>query len=241
MANGSSVPAWPVWTPPSERRTAATTSCEVSPAGLSISSTPSIGGGLARARRPLRRALVGRAAPEAARCSCAAIALAQERDQLLGLQRRWRSRPRARCPPPPWARAITDTSTSSSVARSETLCWPGALAAEDLAHEHRDLRALQRPQLVDDALGVALLGVRRRRSPRRSSVDQRELAVVEALDLRERDRRAARACRSACPRTGAGRRPGRRRPLRSARRPSGAPAGPVFSYMKRPVSVIRPM
>ena len=34
-----------------------------------------------------------------------------------------------RCPPPPWARAIAETSTSSSVARSETLRWPRALAA----------------------------------------------------------------------------------------------------------------
>ena len=43
LANGSSVPAWPVLTPPSARRTAATTSCEVMPTGLSTSSTPSMG------------------------------------------------------------------------------------------------------------------------------------------------------------------------------------------------------
>src|SRR5665213_1735133 len=34
-----------------------------------------------------------------------------------------------------------------------------ALAASQLAYERRELRALQRPQVVDDALRVALLGV----------------------------------------------------------------------------------
>src|SRR5690349_17232574 len=41
VANGSRVPAWPVLTPPSARRTLATTSWELIPRGLSISRTPS--------------------------------------------------------------------------------------------------------------------------------------------------------------------------------------------------------
>src|SRR5581483_151099 len=42
VANGSSVPAWPTLTPRGNpRRTRATTSCEVGPAGLSTRRTPS--------------------------------------------------------------------------------------------------------------------------------------------------------------------------------------------------------
>src|SRR4051794_8504684 len=43
VANGSSVPAWPTLVPRgNDRRMRATTSCEVTPAGLSASSTPSL-------------------------------------------------------------------------------------------------------------------------------------------------------------------------------------------------------
>ena len=100
-----------------------------------------------------------------------------------------------------------------------------ALAAGELAHEHRDLRPLQRPQLVDDALGVALLGLGAV-EVLGAQRDERELAVVVALrPAPSASAEQRELARSACPRTGAGRRRARRRPLRSARRPSGARAG----------------
>ena len=49
MANGSSVPVWPTARVPSTRRTRCTTSCEVSPAGLSTSTAP-ISSGSSRSR-----------------------------------------------------------------------------------------------------------------------------------------------------------------------------------------------
>src|SRR5688572_16241224 len=42
VANGSSVPVCPARTPPRARRVMATTSCELAPAGLSISRMPSL-------------------------------------------------------------------------------------------------------------------------------------------------------------------------------------------------------
>src|SRR5690348_5578721 len=45
VARGSSVPAWPVLTPPAARRTRRTTCIELQPSGLSTTSTPWIGGG----------------------------------------------------------------------------------------------------------------------------------------------------------------------------------------------------
>ena len=115
----------------------------------------------------------------------------------------------------------------------------GALAAQDLADEHRDLRAPQRPQVVDHALGVAFLGPgggevgggRGRPAPARR---RRSAGCGRARS------RAGRACRSSCPRTGAGRRPERPRPASISSAAISCARGEVFSYMKRPVSVIRP-
>ena len=142
-------------------------------------------------------------------------------------------------PPPPWARAITDTSTSSSVARSETLRWPRALPAHDLADEHRDLRAPQRAQVVDDALGVAFLG------PGAAEVlgverGPAQLAVVVALDPRERERQQDQLAVRHRPRTGGGRRRARPRPASISSAAIWCARGVVFSYMNRPVSVISP-
>src|SRR4051794_32397000 len=74
VANGSSVPAWPTFTPrPSRLRTEATTSCDVTPAALSGSGTPPKragklgpeepdGGGMAERGREPGRAPVSAAA-----------------------------------------------------------------------------------------------------------------------------------------------------------------------------------
>ena len=50
VARGSSVPRWPIWRKPTMRRTASTTSCEVFPRGLSITSAPSNAAGCVLAR-----------------------------------------------------------------------------------------------------------------------------------------------------------------------------------------------
>src|SRR5450759_3431262 len=87
VANGSSVPAWPVRMPPNERRTAATTSWEVSPAGLSIKRTPSIGRGQpvgwADGSSGERRSRV----PVGRDVQLRGDGGAQERDQLIQLER----------------------------------------------------------------------------------------------------------------------------------------------------------
>ena len=51
-----------------------------------------------------------------------------------------------------------ETSTRSSVARSETLRRVARVLGEQLAHEPGDGGPLDRAQVVDDALGVALVG-----------------------------------------------------------------------------------
>src|SRR5690349_5376232 len=81
VAKGSSVPACPtrgaLRLPPSARRTAATTSCELTPAGLSIRSTASNDSG--RAGLDGR----GRGGPVGGRVQLRGDRGAQEREQLV--------------------------------------------------------------------------------------------------------------------------------------------------------------
>ena len=114
-----------------------------------------------------------------------------------------------RCPPPPPARAMTETSMRPSVARSETLRRP-RLPSGQLARERGDLGALDRAQVVDDALRVAVLGARE------TEVLAREAGEGQPARRRSAARGpgrapAARAWRRACPRRGGGRCRGRRR------------------------------
>src|SRR5579875_3130720 len=163
VANGSSVPAWPVRAPPSARRTAATTSCEVMPAGLSTSRTPSCARPrslMSRARARARRADERRGGgPGGGGVQLRGDRLAQERDQLLGLERG--REPRRAAVPAAALRAGDDGDVDVVVGGAQGhFALALALAAGELAHERRDLGALERAQLVDDALGVALLGLR---------------------------------------------------------------------------------
>ena len=86
-----------------------------------------------------------------------------------------------RCPPPPCARAMRETSTRSSVARRDTLRRGAAVVGEQVADESRHRRALDRAQVVDHALGVALVGARGRVVLAREVRDGQQ-PVVEALD-----------------------------------------------------------
>ncbi len=112
--------------------------------------------------------------------------LAQERGQLLGIERRREARRAAVSAAALGARDGRHVDVVVGRAQRDFVLAL-ALAARELAHEHGDLRALERAQLVDDALRVALLGVRAIEVLRAQRRD-RELPVVEALQLRERER-----------------------------------------------------
>ena len=175
--------------PSRARDAAATTSCEVIPAGLSTRTQPveswraagAQAGGAARPASLLRRARgAGRSTRsgiselrgEAGGLAVAAAALrARDRGNVDAAGRR----------------------------RAGTPCACRRGSGRAVAHERGDDGALERAQVVDDALGVALLGARRRRS-RPSTGARGERAVVVALDAGQAARRAGRAWRAARPR-----------------------------------------
>ena len=171
----------------------------LSPAGLSIRRMPSMRRAPASGRC-LRPTLA--AARPGCGCSCAEIA--ERRKSISSVERQGGGEPAARrCPPPPWARAMIETSTSSSVARREPFCSPFFSRRTELSNEHRDLGALERPQLVDDALGVASSASTARN--RRGQDGHRQLPQVVALHRPGRRHQLQLAGRG-CPRRAGGRR-----------------------------------
>src|SRR5271167_3629788 len=146
VANGSSVPAWPVFTPPSARRTAATTLCELMPAGLSSSSTPSA--------RSCAAARTERSSPDTRDSDTARLGerrgglpagvrllalggdlAAQEGDQFRRAERG--GEPRGAGVPAAALRARDRGHVELGVGGAQRdFALPPALAGEDVAHEH---------------------------------------------------------------------------------------------------------
>src|SRR3954469_24277200 len=163
VANGSSVPACPALRTARARRVASVRSCEVLPAGLSTRTSPSTEG-----RRYLQ---------------LGGDLLAQERDELvlgeLGGEAGRAAMAAAA------AGAGDGRHVDVAVGRAQRDLLACAVAVEQLARQRRDLRALDRAQVVDDALGVALL---RAGHPEvvAGQVRERQRAVVEAVEVRER-------------------------------------------------------
>src|SRR5437762_3960682 len=168
VANGSRVPACPALRTPSSRLTASVMSCEVLPGGLSTRTSPSIARG---------SELLGEL-------------LAQEGDELF--LRHLGGEPSRLPVPPATSGAGDDRHVDLAVGRPQRdLLAPrarrGAVLAEQVARERGDLRALDRAQVVDDALGVALLGAREAEVVA-GEAGERQSALVEAPDVRERPR-----------------------------------------------------
>src|SRR3954469_20373192 len=135
VANGSSVPACPALRTPRPRRVASVRSCEVLPAGLSTRTSPST-----ERRRYLQ---------------LGGDLLAQEGDELVvgQLGREARGAPVAAAAARPRDRRDIDVAVGG--AQRDLLARP--VAVEQLPRLGLGLWALPRAQVVDDALGVALL------------------------------------------------------------------------------------
>ena len=137
--------------------------------------------------------------------------LAQEADEVLfghlGGEARRLAVPAAA------AGARDDRDVDPAVGGAQRDLAPPAAAVGQLARERGDLGALDRAQVVDDALRVAVLGARE------AEVVAREAGEGQRARRRSAARGparapAARAWRRACPRRGGGRCRGRRRPRR---------------------------
>src|SRR4051794_9896606 len=163
VANGSSVPACPALRTPRPRRVASVRSCEVLPAGLSTRTSPST-----ERRRYLQ---------------LGGDLLAQEGDELVvgQLGREARGAPVAAAA----ARAGDGRHVDGAVGRAQRDLLAGTVAVKQFAGERGDLRALDRAQVVDDALGVALLRPREAEVVA-AQVRERERVVIDAAELRER-------------------------------------------------------
>src|SRR3954466_3194414 len=169
VANGSSVPAWPVFCPRS-RRTRATTSWEVMPACLSASSTP---GSAASAVMPrtLRRAQLR-------------LHLGAEDLQELVVRLVGREAGGTRVAAAPVA--LSDRGDVDRARRRAQAHLARVHAAIALVADHRGhLGALERPHVVDDALGerFARAGLAIVIS---GDVGDGEAALIEPLDPLDR-------------------------------------------------------
>src|SRR5919106_482612 len=163
VANGSSVPACPTFVPRgSDRRTSATTSCEVTPAGL------------ARSRTPEGTKSVGQ---------LLADELAQPLHELRVRQRSREARS-LRVPAAPELAGDAGHVDAAVRGAQAHLAHPVPVRGQQLAHEHRHGGSLDGAHVVHHALGVGLEGAGRRVVVL-DQVRDRDRAALEALDARQ--------------------------------------------------------
>ena len=214
VANGSSVPAWPTFTPlPSRRRILRDDVVRRHP------------GGLVDERTAVR-------GQQAARRACVAQELHELGELEVGGEARGAAVPAAAA-----ARGRSPRRRCGRRSRAARPCAPA---------RRRAARArARRPRCPRPSAG----GRRRPRSSSRRrprSGSRRASGASPSAGRRRSARRwrarapAARACPAGCPRRGAGRSRARRCPPAISSAAISCARGPVFSYMKRPVSVTRP-